>query len=211
MTIRAGPGLERGGLFPLYIMANFYTDQFKEDGSFNIENTSFFVMSLKDNNNIHVEINKDADGYRLPYYDDWMALAGARRGHYDDKTLKDDSSRTAQYAWFGVVENDEFYAKFDKNKYEDQLILNHSCGKWLQKSRPVGKLKANGYGLYDIFGLVCEKTLLPEKSIFNGEVSLCKGGFLTSSLKEINTETRCGDDGFANKPFQGLRLVRQIK
>ena len=26
MTIRAGPGLERGGLFPPYIMANFYTD-----------------------------------------------------------------------------------------------------------------------------------------------------------------------------------------
>ena len=24
--IRVGPGLERGGLFPLYIMANFYTD-----------------------------------------------------------------------------------------------------------------------------------------------------------------------------------------
>ena len=24
--MRAGPGLERGGLLPLYIMANFYTD-----------------------------------------------------------------------------------------------------------------------------------------------------------------------------------------
>ena len=205
----------RDGFEPVYFLKKTENKErsFKDDGSFNIENTSFFESSLKDGKYIHVEIDKSANGFRLPYYDEWMALAGAGlKGFYDDESLKDDSSRTAQYAWFGVVESDDYYATLNKKKYADQLILNHSCGEWLQNSRPVGVLKPNGYGLYDIFGLVCEKTLLPGKSLFHGEVSLCKGGFLTSTFDEMNfRKTRCGDDGFANKKFQGLRLVRQIR
>lgn len=203
----------RDGFKPVYSLKKTEDRRrsFKSDSSFNIKNASFFETSLDDDEYIHVVVDKSADGYRLPYYDEWMALAGARTGHYDDKSLKDDSSRTARYAWFGIVEPDEFYATLNKKKYTDQLILKRSCGEWLQRSRPVGMLVPNGYGLYDVFGLVCEKTLLPGKSIFNGEVSLCKGGFLTSSLDEISTETRCADDGFAHKKYQGLRLVRQIR
>ena len=203
----------RDGFKPVYSLNKTEDERrsFKNDSSFNIENANFFESSFNDGKYIHVEIDKNADGYRLPYYDEWMALAGARTGHYDDESLKDDSSRTARYAWFGVVESGEYYATLNKEKRADKLILNHSCGEWKQKSRPVGMLVPNGYGLYDIFGLVCEKTLLPGKSIFHGEVSLCKGGFLTSSLDEINTETRCDDDGFTQKKYQGLRLVREIR
>ncbi len=205
----------RDGFKPVYYLAKTEDKRRSFDGkddSFNVENTSFFESSLNDEKYIHVEIDKNADGYRLPYYNEWMALASASRAYYDDESLKDDSSRAARYAWFGVVESGEFYATLDKEKYADKLILNRSCGEWLQKSRPVGMLVPNGYGLYDIFGLVCERTLLPGKSIYHNEVSLCKGGFLTSSLDEIKFQNRyCGDDGFAHKKYQGLRLVRQIR
>lgn len=56
-----------------------------------------------------------------------------------------------------------------------------------------------------------ESTLLPGKSLFHDEISLCKGGFLTSSVDELSYRNHCDDNGFAFKPFKGLRLVRQIK
>lgn len=205
----------RDGFKPVYSLAK--TDDngrsFNgKDGSFNVENTSFFESSLKDEKYIHIEIDKNADGYRLPYYDEWMALARARTSYVEDQSIKDDSSRIARYAWFGIVESGEFYATLNKEKYADRLVLNRSCGEWSQKSRPVGMLQPNEFGLYDILGLVCERTILPGKSIYHNEVSLCKGGFLTSSLDEIKFQKRyCGDDGFAHKKYQGLRLVRQIR
>ncbi|MCQ2124708.1 MAG: formylglycine-generating enzyme family protein [Fibrobacter sp.] len=203
----------RDGFKPVYSLViaekRFYS--FREDGSFGVRNERFSVVDRFSVGSVHVNVDKEADGYRLPYYDEWMALASAYTGRLDDASLKDDSSRTASIAWFGVVDSNDVWTKLDKNKYDDRMSLEHSCCQWRQKSRPVGLLKPNGYGLYDIFGLVCERTMLPGKSIFNGETSICKGGSLTSPREDINKYTRCGDDGVNYKPFQGLRLVREIK
>lgn len=195
----------RDGFKPVYSLSkteNLERSFYKKDGSFNVENVNFSETS---NEGIHVKVDENADGYRLPYYDEWMALVQNARGPYMD------SASTAQYAWFGFVESDDFYANLDKSKIEHRWSLKNSCGEWKQKSRPVGMLKPNKYGLYDMLGLVCESTLLPGKSLFHDEVSLCKGGFLTSSADELSYRNHCDDNGFAFKPFKGLRLVRQIK
>ena len=175
----------------------------KKDGSFNIDRTSFFANVAE---NVNVMIDENADGYRLPYYDEWMAFSRGSAGTYGENNLND-STRKSQYAWFGVRESDDFYSTLDKNK----ITLKHSCGLWKQKSRPVGMLKPNDYGLYDMLGLVCERVMLPGRSLFHNEVSSCKGGFLTSFIDELNVRNHCDDDGFASKLFQGLRLVRQIR
>ncbi len=46
-----------------------------------------------------------------------------------------------------------------------------------RNSRPVGMLKPNAYGLYDILGLACENVLMSGKSRFNGEVVFAKAAF----------------------------------
>lgn len=73
-------------------------------------------------------------------------------------------------------------------------------------------LKPNAYGLYDMFGLVCENVLMSEKSLFSVETYSCKGVFLTTSLKDLNFGNHCDNSrGYFYTTFQGLRLVRQIK
>ena len=191
----------RDGFRPVYSLekANDARRSFQEDGSFNILKTGFADVQ-GDSSIVHVKGDKDADGYRLPFYYEWVALAGA-----------DDSTEIPGKAWFGIRDRNDVYSKMDKRKYMDSFYLEGSCGKWLQKSRPVGMLPPNAYGLYDMFGLVCERVLLPGKSIFYADIASCKGGFLTSLREELNLRTHCDDDGFDLIPFQGLRLVREIK
>lgn len=185
------------------------------DGSFNIAGASFFPSHLDENNYIHVTINENADGYRLPYYNEWVALARGGEGNANYKTPwgnKKDSVKAAQYAWFGVIDPDDPFAKMSKDNSTERRWLNMSCGDWLQKSRPVGMLKPNAYGLYDIFGLVCENVLMPGKSLFSTETSSCKGGYLTTPLENLTFGNHCDNDrGYFYTTFQGLRLVRQIR
>lgn len=72
-------------------------------------------------------------------------------------------------------------------------------------------LKPNSYGLYDIAGIVCENVTLPGKSIFNEEITTCKGGFLTDSLQDLNFGAHEDNNYTGYGGFQGLRLVRKIK
>lgn len=147
-----------------------------------------------------VHIDVDADGYRLPTQDEWMALARAGN-HWSIDPFDSDSSLAAQYAWFGVVEPDD---PFEQGWYT-------SCGERLQKSRPVGMLKPNDFGLYDMFGLVCEN-IRAQRSLGWKSAIYCKGGFLTDSLKALRFGSYCHNKhGMALKVFQGLRLVRKIK
>jgi len=200
----------RDGFRPVYLLekTNDTTKSFDKNGAFNISETSFEKHENK--GIVRVKADESADGYRLPFYYEWVAFAG-------DDVVRDgvfflgDSARVSRYAWFGVRDPNDIYSKMDERKYMDEQLLKGSCGKWLQKSRPVGLLEPNAYGLYDIFGLVCERVLLPGKSIFYKDVASCKGGFLTSSYKEIDVKTHCDDSGFDLIPFQGLRLVRRIK
>jgi hypothetical protein len=190
----------RDGFKPVYSIAkaNDARRSFQEDGSFNILKTGF-ADAQGDSSIVHVKVDSLADGYRLPYYNEWVALAGA-----------DDTTEIPKKAWFGVRDRNDAYSKMDKRKYMDSFYLEGSCGKWLQKSRPVGMFAPNAYGLYDMFGLVCERVLLPGKSIFYADIASCKGGFLTSLRDELNVKTHCDDDGFDLIPFQGLRLVRKM-
>jgi len=197
------------GLKPVYSItdADVKYTQWNEDGSFIMEKETFHDSDR--DSFVRVSVNKLADGYRLPYYYEWMALARGGEANYryiwGDES---DSSLASQYAWFGVRDPEDHFLRLSKN----DTWHKHSCGRWLQKSRPVGMLKPNTYGLYDMVGLVCENVLMPGKSLFSDEIFSCKGGFLPDSLESLNFGSHC-DTGrsWGNLRFQGLRLVRQIK
>lgn len=157
-----------------------------------------------------VHIDVDADGYRLPTQDEWMALARAG-GHLITSPFESDSSLAAQYAWFGVIDPEDPYAKMSMDDPSERGWLEGSCGERLQKSRPVGMLKPNDFGLYDMFGLVCEN-IRAQRTLGRMSAIYCKGGFLTDSLKALRFGSYCSNErGSALKAFQGLRLVRKIK
>lgn len=209
----------RDGFKPVYSFEKSKNSSttFKEynDGSFNINGTSFFQNYSNEENFIHVKIDKNANGYRLPYYNEWMALARGGEGHKNYFNIWggiNDSIKATQYAWFGQIDSDDSYLKMSEKDPFERSWLKMSCGEWQQKSRPVGMLKPNAYGLYDMFGLVCENVLMPGKSLFSVETYSCKGGFLTTPLKNLNFGNHCDNGrGYFYTTFQGLRLVRQIK
>lgn len=201
----------RDGLQPVYSFeeCDFLSNssRIKKDGSFWVANASFF----NDTTSRCVHINKDANGYRLPYQDEWMALARAGENYW--RLIwgwGEDSTKAAQYAWFGVRDPEDMYSKMNPDDYWDRQWLKTSCGERLQKSRPVGMLKPNAYGLYDMFGLVCENVLAQRTVDGYVHTTYCKGGFLTDSLKALNFGSYCNDYN-KMKTYQGLRLVRQIK
>ena len=202
----------RDGLNPVYSFSKAFDEmgemKLYENGDFDIRK-DFFGYSY----NIHVSVDKFADGYRLPYYNEWMALA--RGGSVNYRYIwgdKKDSIVASQYAWFGIREPEDKYLKLKANDPMNRSFLKNSCGKWLQKSRPVGMLKPNSYGLYDMVGLVCENVMMYKKSIFNDEILSCKGGFLSDSLEALNLGSHCDTGNSKSRlRFQGLRLVRQIR
>lgn len=206
------------GFKPVYILEETKEKNLSfnayNDGSFNIVGFRFFPDSADGKKYYHVKIDKDADGYRLPYYDEWTALARGGKGYeslinfWERST---DSLEATKYAWFGQKDPEDKYLKMDEKDGIEGGWLRHSCGEWSQKSRPVGMLKPNAYGLYDIQGLVCENVLMPGKSLFGNEVYSCRGGFLTTSFKDLKIANHCDDYKRFSRTYQGLRLVRQIK
>ncbi len=201
----------RDGLNPVY---SLNIDNNPRNFSFNKKNSDFYIKGYSffkpdsDWNMIFVTINKNADGYRLPYYEEWIALArGGNRANYENiwGGVKD-SIEATRFAWFGKRESDDpMFAKSDEWKKD-------ACGEWLQKSRPVGLLKPNAFGLYDMMGLVCENVVLENKNLYNFErFTTCKGGFLSDPLDSLNLGAHCDARNGALKSFQGLRLVRQIR
>ncbi|NLB63789.1 MAG: formylglycine-generating enzyme family protein [Fibrobacter sp.] len=101
-----------------------------------------------------VTINKEANGYRLPYYNEWMALARGgeqiSNNYWEQIASEDTGHQASAYAWFGEKEP------------------------WRRESKPVGVLKPNNYGLYDMLGLVDEVIML------NGTELLYNYSILTS-------------------------------
>ena len=146
----------REGLKPYYIFSatDYDESQILSKGRYVIGNYDYDLYT--DDRFIQVEVDRTSDGYRLPYYDEWMMFA--RGGDKKNKAPWGDSSvafeESAKYARFATW----------KHYYE---------------SEPVGQLKPNGYGLYDIFGLVYEHVLFEERNPFKGlkdRPSCLKGG-----------------------------------
>ena len=132
---------------------------------------------------IQVSIDESSDGYRLPYYDEWMMLA---RG--GDKKYK-------------AIWGNEYvlkYARFDsKIGFYD--------------SEPVGQLLPNGYGLYDMFGLVEEHVLFESSNPFK-ELDNTPSCFKGRDIKHDWTRATYGSIGanFYTVKKGGFRLIRNI-
>ncbi|MCQ2108886.1 MAG: formylglycine-generating enzyme family protein [Fibrobacter sp.] len=166
-----------------------------------------YVISLLDfkassESCVLVSVDESSDGYRLPYYDEWMIFA--RGGGVEDRSVwgDDQSLENAQtYAWLG-----------DESDYE------------LHTSMPVGLLKPNKFGLYDVFGLAGEFVLFKDHNPFKRLQNT------PSCLKGGNYKTRIVDSPYGIYVFPywkslnygyfeanygasigGVRLVRKLK
>ena len=165
-----------------------------------------YIISY-DDFNVHtdefalISTDNTSDGYRLPYYDEWMILA--RGGDKKKEAPWGDSSvsfnEVAKHAKFGTW----------KHYYE---------------SEPVGQLQPNGYGLYDIFGLVWEHVLFEEHNPFKklkGRPSCLKGGDNHVEL-DFNTSMHTLEPywkwinygysypNYSSDAYAGFRLIRNI-
>ncbi len=155
----------REGLKPYYIFSKTkeYKNQILSNGSYVILHMDF---SRPKDDFIQVSADKNSDGYRLPYYDEWMMLA--RGGDKKNKAPWGDTSATFEDALK--------YARFTKKAPTEETFFS---------SEPVGQLLPNGYGLYDIFGLVRERIFMKRIISKNlGYPSCFKGGGYRISFKE---------------------------
>ena len=144
---------KREGLKPYYVFSKTTKDNQA------IISRKKYIISYLDFNNpkdayIQVSVDESSDGYRLPYYDEWMMFA--RGGDKKKRAIWGNYLSSLQYA---------------------QRYANFGIGNGY--TQPVGQLKPNGYGLYDIFGLVWEHVLFEEDNPFSvqrGSPSCLKGG-----------------------------------
>ncbi|OWV24057.1 hypothetical protein B7982_06200 [Fibrobacter sp. UWB2] len=147
---------------------------------------------------IQVSDDSTSNGYRLPYYNEWMMLA--RGGDKKNKAPWGDSS--------GSFEKTKKYARFKTKMVSFE-------------TEPVGQLMPNGYGLYDMFGLAQEHVLF-EYDLFEGNLgfaSCLKGGDYHVSLEDGFDDTVSPYWKWINYGYYepghpgngaGFRLIRNI-
>ena len=186
----------REGLKPYYIITNTTEEnhKIKLNGHYIIRYIDF-NQNNNENYSIDVSVDNSSDGYRLPYYDEWMMLA---RGGVK-KHIK------APWGYDTTFENASKYAKFAA-----------------PIGTPVGQLLPNGYGLYDIFGLVEEHVLFEKTNPFeflNNTPSCLKGGSnkIRKDEEEMPVEPHWTQISFGYKKpnyngqvYAGFRLIRNI-
>ena len=133
----------REGLKPYYSFSQTSENESKIISK-GIYAVGYYDFSDKDEgkDEINVSIDYSSNGYRLPFYDEWMMFA--RGGDKKNRAPWGDSTASFEEA--------KKYAKFGNAKY--------------YKAAPVGQILPNGYGLYDVFGLVWEHVLFEEKNPF---------------------------------------------
>ena len=232
----------RNGLKPYYIFSNTHSEsvridrmkQVNQNGKKEVPNHHYFI-AYKDfieheNKLIEVSVDSSSDGYRLPYYDEWVMLARAG-----------DKKNNAPWGNSTSFNEISKYAKFeDKVNCFDlkdlgllQKIISffHWC-KNDYESGPVGKLLPNGFGLYDMFGLVEEQVLFEKHNVLRDNAILMvdprsiaerernpfrciddcpaclKGGIRRSDLERINYGYISND--YFPKYSGGFRLIRNI-
>ena len=153
----------REGLKPYYIFSDTkQRPKILSKGEYII---GYFSFTKYSNNYIHVSVDTTSNGYRLPYYNEWMMLARGgdknkgKKAPWGDENA--DVKDVQKYARFGKT--DDFYG-----------------------SDSVGRLQPNKYGLYDMFGLVNQHVLFEKYNPFavlNKKPSCLKGGSASKSLK----------------------------
>ena len=232
----------RNGLKPYYIFSNTHSEsvridrmkQVNQNGKKEVPNHHYFI-AYKDfieheNKLIEVSVDSSSDGYRLPYYDEWVMLARAG-----------DKKNNAPWGNSTSFNEISKYAKFeDKVNCFDlkdlgllQKIISffHWC-KNDYESGPVGELLPNGFGLYDMFGLVEEQVLFEKHNVLRDNAILMvdprsiaerernpfrciddcpaclKGGIHRSDLERINYGYISND--YFPKYAGGFRLIRNI-
>ncbi len=127
----------------------------------------YWDFTIHNDEYIQVSVDYSSNGYRIPFYDEWMMLA--RGGDKKNKAPWGDTSATFEEALK--------YAKFNS--------VRPNNVKELHLSEPVGQQIPNGFGLHDMFGLVREYVLFEEKNPFSFKSSLpscLKGGEYRVSL-----------------------------
>ena len=232
----------RNGLKPYYIFSNTHSEsvridrmkQVNQNGKKEVPNHHYFI-AYKDfieheNKLIEVSVDSSSDGYRLPYYDEWVMLARAG-----------DKKNNAPWGNSTSFNEISKYAKFeDKVNCFDlkdlgllQKIISffHWCKNDFE-SGPVGELLPNGFGLYDMFGLVEEQVLFEKHNVLRDNAILMvdprsiaerernpfrciddcpaclKGGIHRSDLERINYGYISND--YFPKYSGGFRLIRNI-
>jgi formylglycine-generating enzyme required for sulfatase activity len=189
----------REGLKPYYIFTP--VEEYAERESI-LSTTQRIVtrrdFTIHDIKYIQVSDDSTSNGYRLPYYNEWMMFA--RGGDKKNMAPWGDSS--------GTFEKTKKYARFKTKMVSFE-------------TEPVGQLTPNGYGLYDMFGLVQEHVLL-KSSLFRGNfgfASCLKGGDYHVSLEDGFDDTlspywKWIDYGYYEPGHPGygagFRLIRNI-
>lgn len=191
----------RENLKPYYIFSTTTDDESKilSKGEYII---GYYSFTPQENSSIHVSVDTTSNGYRLPYYNEWMIFA--RGGDKQNRAPWGNSSAS--------IENVLKYANFGTaTKHYD--------------SDPVGQLQPNGYGLYDMFGLVWEHVLFEKNNPFlllQWKPSCLKGGdkhirldnedrasYVHRSWQKIDYgHSKINYSGFV---LSGFRLVRKLK
>ncbi len=178
----------RDGLKPSYIFSSTTnTDvEILSKGKYTISTSDFKIHNDKF---IQVSIDYSSNGYRIPFYDEWMMFARAR----------DKSNQAPWGNQSASLDEISKYAMFNKETYYGE-------------SAPVGLLHPNKFNLYDIFGLVEEHVLFEELNPFKyyrGSPSCFKGGNLHSNWQYINYGYTTANYYSAN--LGGFRLIRKLK
>ncbi len=122
-------------------------------------------------------------GYRLPTEEEWkFAAAGNSRM---DRYYGEDEDLVGHYAWYFANSHD--------------------------RSMPVGMLKPNDFGLFDVLGNVAElcEVATDAGRVKRNERTVLRGGSFLQRFPQIRTEARMEADSSA-MTFVGFRVVRTI-
>ena len=146
---------------------------------------------------ITVDIDTTSDGYRLPYYDEWVMLA-----HGGNKKIH------SQWGYFDTFAESTKYAKlcidireisWDNLDFTEIFFIPFHFCRYGNESGPVGELKPNGYGLYDMFGLVEEHVVYEKHNMMRDEP-----GVLTDGPAMMNFSlVRCADNDVCPSCLKG--------
>ena len=183
-----------------------------------------------ENRLIEVSVDSSSDGYRLPYYDEWVMLA--RAGDKKNNAPWGNSTSFNEISKYVKFEDKVSCSDLnDSGPLYSIISFFHWC-KNDYESGPVGKLLPNGFGLYDMFGLVEEQVLFEKHNYSRDNYNVfftiepkeekkrnplrciddcpacLKGGIRRSDLESISYDYISND--YFPKYAGGFRLIRNI-